>query len=233
MLLSLVFLVFLSDLSSTQAIPHCFGRPLACALQIRFACNRDSRPKTVTTTVATETITVTAGDNGPADRLARRQTTINPPCNQPGVYRSACSCLGITATTTTAPTPTSTLFVTRTVTVTVPPRNPRAPPEAAGTTRYRIVPWGLCGTNINGDAFCFEDEFCGAPCAANADCGSGRRCLTGGCCPAGNVCITEAPGYCPAPGATLTAGAGADAPEVDPNVCRRISSCPNGGEEDS
>ncbi|KAJ0417940.1 hypothetical protein BJY00DRAFT_315337 [Aspergillus carlsbadensis] len=127
----------------------CLGTSLACALQLQlgFLPPLPSRradcssyqmvtvtpdTATITTTVATVTTTVTVTGpvlrRGLSPNIEARAVTVTPtalptyvlrPCTQPGVYGSACACIGIPRTTTTAPTPTPFVSVTATVTTTV------------------------------------------------------------------------------------------------------------------
>lgn len=192
----------------------------------------------MTTTVATETVTVTT-TLGPAlqrrGEIAARQTTSSPtsvptylgkPCADPGIYGSACACLGIHKTTSTAPTPTVTTSVTTTTTTTVTV-TPTCSPGSYGT--YVVNNCGLgqfgsciCGNDVNGDSFCFVDFLCTTSCSTNAECGSGSRCLVNSCCGASN-CAPEAPGYCSNPANQLLNAADGRA-----NVTRCTASwCPD------
>ncbi|PWY94977.1 hypothetical protein BO94DRAFT_620479 [Aspergillus sclerotioniger CBS 115572] len=190
-------------------------------------------PTTVTTTVATETVTVTTTLGGPVQRranVAARQVTSTPtavptyldnPCFNPGVYGSACACLGVSQTTTTAPTPTSTVSVTVTTTTTT-----TVTPCVGGNCGSYVpvpCPEGVCacGFDVNGDTFCFVGEDCGPQCTTNAECGAGFRCLVGSCC-GDNVCNHESTGSCLNPPLQLQG-----APPVDLTGCSSVS-CPDG-----
>ncbi|KAL4903090.1 hypothetical protein BDW74DRAFT_180380 [Aspergillus multicolor] len=218
-----------------QGPPPCTGRPLACANQINHGNNPplSSRladcssyngvtitpdPVTVTTTIATETITVTVTDtdtpttkNKRLARLAARQagpvpTYLHSPCDQEGVYASACACLGIPVTTTTLPTPTEFVSVTATVTTTVtvqPTSTPFTCPATGGTCPYyTTAPCGLgefnicaCAQDAEGQSFCAVGWTCRPnmdQCTTNFDCAPNQRCHTNNCCGYPGICVFEA-----------------------------------------
>ncbi|KAJ0414922.1 hypothetical protein BJY00DRAFT_318324 [Aspergillus carlsbadensis] len=207
----------------------------------RADCSRYQRttitpaPTTLTTTVATETITVTVtGVQGPADRrsidpqndrLARRQTPaiptyLHPPCNQPGVYASACACIGIPPSTTTY----ISVTATTTTTVTVPPTPTTFSCQPPGGTCpiYNSATCGLgqfnlcsCTQDADGELFCAVAWTCQnmVLCTVNADCAQGERCHSLNCCPSAGgrgVCVveTDEENCNPAPATLKIRGAG-------------------------
>jgi len=157
-------------------------------------------PTTITTTVATETVTVS--DAGVTARaILPRQETVSPTaipayatyCPNSIQYASACSCVGVTASTTTVSTPTVTISTTVTSTVTSTP-NPYTCSPADSASACGGTCDGICFPDVNGVGYCKQNRPCEGllACAVDSDCES-DICLVNGC---GTVCA-ESEYLCP------------------------------------
>ncbi|KAJ5865280.1 uncharacterized protein N7529_007196 [Penicillium soppii] len=240
-------------------IPHCTGNSLACVANILIGINPPfiSRladcssyqkvvvtpsPTTVSTTVATTTITVTT-TLGAVMRRAEVNalqatstptsvpTYLGPQCTQPGIYGSACACLGIPRTTSTAPTPTVTTSVTATTTttVTVTPVPTSCVGQTCGSYTFSPCPEGTCACGLDPDnnSFCFVGGACILACTTNSDCAAGSKCLVGSCCGT-PICQVESSSTCSNVALQLQ---GAAAVAADATSCTSVS-CPNQDELD-
>ncbi|KAL5338333.1 hypothetical protein BJX70DRAFT_367299 [Aspergillus crustosus] len=152
---------------------------------------------------------------GLAHDIEARATTVTPtalptyvfgPCTSPGIYGSACACIGIPRTTAIAPAPTSFVSVTATVTttVTVPPPGGCVSGSCGNYQEYECDSASgtcLCGTTAESDPGTFFTEVTCDPisCFTTWQCEGYWACITNTCCPQSSQCVPVVEGGCEIP----------------------------------